>query len=33
MNPLLMAQAGGATSGFVEYLKEQSEIDDYLQGR
>lgn len=33
MDSLLIAQAGGATPGFVEYLKEQSDIDNYLQGR
>lgn len=33
MDSLLIAQAGGATPGFVKYLKEQSDIDNYLQGR
>lgn len=30
MNPLLIAEAGGSTSEFLKYLKEQEELDKYL---
>ena len=32
MNPYKIAKAGGASDGFVEYLKEQDERDAFLKG-
>lgn len=32
MNPYQIAKAGGATDGFVEYLKEQDKLDEFLKG-
>ena len=32
MNPYKIAKAGGASDGFVEYLKEQGEMDAVLKG-
>lgn len=32
MNPYLIAKAGGASDGFVEYLKEQDVLDNFLKG-
>ena len=32
MNPYKIAKAGGASDGFVEYLKDQDAIDNFLKG-